>query len=105
MNTWYSVAILAIIQSVLAGLITHVLKAHIVKRDEKEQSREAARLKRDKLLLQATIANSELAYAVVAAIKRGTPNGEVEIAEKAYHEAMSEYKEFIEIQGIESLHR
>ena len=59
MDTWYSVAILAIIQSILAGLITYVLKKHIVKKDEKEQSREAARLKRDKLLLQATIANSE----------------------------------------------
>ena len=105
MNTWYSVAILAIIQSILAGLITYVLKKHIVKKDEKEQNREAARLKRDKLLLQATIANSELAYAVVAAIKRSTPNGEIEIAEKAYHEAMGEYKEFIEIQGIENLHR
>ena len=105
MNTWYSVAILAIIQSILAGLITYVLKAHIIKKDEKEQSREAARLKRDKLLLQATIANSELAYAVVASIKRGTPNGEIEIAEKAYHAAMGEYKEFIEIQGIENLHR
>lgn len=105
MDTWYSLAILAIVQSVLAGLMTHILKTHIVKKDEREQSREAARLKRDKLLLQATIANSELAYAVVAAIKRGTPNGEIEIAEKAYHEAMGEYKEFIEIQGIENLHR
>ena len=105
MNTWYSVAILAIIQSILAGLITYVLKAYIAKKDEKEQSREAARLKREKLLLQATIANSELAYAVVAAIKRGTPNGEIEIAEKAYHEAMGEYKEFIAIQGIEDLHK
>ena len=105
MDTWYSVAILAIIQSILAGLITYVLKARIEKKDEREQSRESARLKRDKLLLQATIANSELAYAVVAAIKRSTPNGEIEIAEKAYHEAMGEYKEFIEIQGIENLHR
>lgn len=103
MNSWYELAILSVVQAILAGIITHVIKIQIEKKQAVETKQDEARLKRDKLILQATIANSELSYAVVAAIKRGTPNGEIEIAEKAYHEAIDEYKKFIQEQAIEKL--
>lgn len=64
------------------------------KRDEKEEGRARARRTETKLLLDLQMATAKLAYAVAMALKRGTPNGEVEEGVKAYEEAVEEFREF-----------
>jgi hypothetical protein len=49
------------------------------------------------------MANAKLAYAVAMAIKRGSPNGEVEEGIEAYTKAKEKYLKFIDEQAMERL--
>jgi hypothetical protein len=50
-----------------------------------------------------SFANGELGYAAAMALKRGTPNGEVEEAIKAYSDAKGEYNKFINQVHVEEM--
>ena len=102
-NNWWTTIILALVQTVLAAIITHSIKKRIDAKAEFEHTREAMRQKRDELLLHITMADADLSYAVVAAIKRGSPNGEVERAVEKYNKAMEAYTEFMQSQAIAKL--
>ena len=102
-NNWWTTIILALIQTVLAAIITHSIKKRIDAKAELEHTREAMRQKRDELLLHITMADADLSYAVVAAIKRGSPNGEVEKAMEKYNKAMEVYTDFMQSQAIAKL--
>lgn len=102
-NDWCTTIILALVQTVLAAIITHSIKKRIDAKAELEHAREATRQKRDELLLHITMADADLSYAVVAAIKRGSPNGEVEKAMDKYNEAMDAYTDFMQSQAIARL--
>ena len=102
-NNWWTTIILAFVQTVLAAIITHSIKKRIDAKAELEHAREAMRQKRDELLLHITMADADLSYAVVAAIKRGSPNGEIEKAMDKYNEAMSAYTDFMQLQAIARL--
>ena len=102
-NNWWTTIILALVQTVLAAIITHSIKKRIDAKTELEHAREAMRQKRDELLLHITMADADLSYAVVAAIKRGSPNGEVERAVEKYNKAMEAYTDFMQSQAIAKL--
>ena len=102
-DNWWTTIILALIQTVLAAIITHSIKKRIDAKAELEHAREAMRQKRDELLLHITMADADLSYAVVAAIKRGSPNGEVERAVEKYNKAMEAYTDFMQSQAIAKL--
>ena len=102
-NNWWTTIILAFVQTVLAAIITHSIKKRIDAKAELEHMREAMRQKRDELLLHITMADADLSYAVVAAIKRGSPNGEIEKAVEKYNKAMEAYTDFMQSQAIAKL--
>ena len=102
-NDWWATIILALVQTVLAALITHSIKKRIDAKTELEHAREATRQKRNELLLHITMTNADLSYAVVAAIKRGSPNGEIEKAVEKYKKAMEAYTDFMQSQAIAKL--
>ena len=102
-DNWWTTIILAFVQTVLAAIITHSIKKRIDAKAELEHTREAMRQKRDELLLHITMADADLSYAVVAAIKRGSPNGEIEKAVERYNKAMDAYTEFMQSQAIAKL--
>ena len=102
-DNWWTTIILALVQTVLAAIITHSIKKRIDAKAELEHTREAMRQKRDALLLHITMADADLSYAVVAAIKRGSPNGEVEKAVEKYNKAMEAYTDFMQSQAIAKL--
>lgn len=102
-NNWWTTIILALVQTVLAAIITHSIKKRIDAKAELEHMREAMRQKRDELMLHITMADADLSYAVVAAIKRGSPNGEVERAVEKYNKAMEAYTDFMQSQAIAKL--
>ena len=54
-------------------------------------------------MLHITMADADLSYAVVAAIKRGSPNGEIEKAVEKYNKAMEAYTDFMQSQAIAKL--
>ena len=102
-NNWWTTIILALVQTVLAAIITQRKKKRIDAKAELEHTREAMRQKRDELMLHITMADADLSYAVVAAIKRGSPNGEVERAVEKYNKAMEAYTDFMQSQAIAKL--
>ena len=102
-SNWWTTIILALVQAVLAAIITHSIKKRIDAKAELEHAREAMRQKRDELLLHITMADADLSYAVVAAIKRGSPNGEIEKAVEKYNKAMEAYTDFMQSQAIAKL--
>ena len=102
-DNWWTTIILAVVQTVLAAIITHSIKKRIDAKAELEHAREAMRQKRDELLLHITMADADLSYAVVAAIKRGSPNGEIEKAVEKYNKAMEAYTVFMQSQAIAKL--
>ena len=102
-NNWWTTIILALVQTVLAAIITHSIKKRIDVKAELEHTRETMRQKRDELLLHITMADADLSYAVVAAIKRGSPNGEIEKAVEKYNKAMEAYTDFMQSQAIAKL--
>lgn len=102
-DNWWTTIILAVVQTVLAAIITHSIKKRIDAKAELEHAREAMRQKRDELLLHITMADADLSYAVVAAIKRGSPNGEIEKAMEKYNKAMEAYTDFMQSQAIAKL--
>lgn len=113
-NVWYVAGILAIVQTVAAGVITFFIKRQFSNHDKRvvarkeahdkaQQERDAAKFDQECLQLEITMADAKLSYAIVAAIKRGSPNGEIEDALKDYKKAHDRYNLFLKKQGIHKL--
>ena len=84
----------SLIPTLITGIILFKLQQVSKKRDEKEEKQAKARRTETKLALDLQMATAKLAYAVAMAIKRGTPNGEVEEGIEAYNKALEEFREF-----------
>jgi predicted histidine transporter YuiF (NhaC family) len=78
----------------LTGIVLAVFSARQRQRDRGQEEREKARKRESLLNLNLTFAAAQLAYAVAMAVKRGSPNGEVEEGVDTYEKALSEYREF-----------
>lgn len=83
-----------IVPTLLTGLILFYIQREQKKRDEKEEKRVKTRQTEAKLALDLQMATAKLSYAVAMAIKRGTPNGEVEEGIDAYNKALDGFREF-----------
>ena len=90
--------LLTIAQTVFMGMLVFYLQRKQNRTDEKRDKLEEAKRKESLLELEMLMASAKLSYAVAMAIKRGTPNGEVEEGVKAYNEAHDHYTTFIETQ-------
>lgn len=90
--------ILAVLQTISTGLIVGILLALFNRKQNKVDSEavklEELRKKKDVLVVSLLVATAELSYAIAMAIKRGSPNGEVEVAVDRYNRAMKKFREF-----------
>lgn len=111
MGVWYIAFAVAVFESVVAAVIVFIIKRQFSKHDQRivarkkeqdalQEKKDAARFEQEKLQLEITMADAKLSYAIVAALKRGSPNGEVEDALKAYSAAHKSYEAFLQMQGI-----
>lgn len=73
------------------------------RRDAVTDERASARKRESLLALELQMATAKLSYAVAVAVKRGTPNGEVEEGVKAYEDARKKYLSFLNEQATEHL--
>lgn len=94
MSDWLVSLIVGLIPSIIATSVAFYWQRAQRKRDEKVEGRAKARRTADKLSLDLQMATAKLAYAVAMAIKRGTPNGEVEEGIEAYETALEQYRQF-----------
>lgn len=95
--------ITALLPSLIVSLVMAYFNSRQKKREKAIDDRAEARKKENLLALDLQMATAKLAYAVAMAIKRGTPNGEVEEGIEAYEEAKKKYLHFLDEQAIERL--
>ena len=96
--------VLGLIPSVITSLMVFYWQRAQKRRDTETEKRAEARKREGLLSLELQMATAKLAYAVAMAVKRGTPNGEVEDGIEAYDEARSKYLAFLNEQAEEHLH-
>jgi hypothetical protein len=83
-----------LVQAIAPGIIVGVILATWNKRQNNGDEKEANEKRKDALMISLLVATAELSYAITMAIKRGSPNGEVEVAVKRYNKAMDKFREF-----------
>ena len=83
---------------IISGVIVGIVMAYW---NHKQKLREAAadedpkqRLRSEKVRISLLVAAAKLSYAVAMAVKRGSPNGEIEQGVAQYQEAMREFRQF-----------
>lgn len=84
----------AVLPSIIVGIFVAVWNAGQKKKSDEEKQKELSRLRAEELEISLLVATAQLSYAVAMAIKRGTPNGEVEEGIEQYQKAMSQFREF-----------
>lgn len=102
MMDWVLIAIEAAI-AIATGYILWRIQRSQDKRERGEEERENALKKRDLLSLEMQMASAKLSYAVAMAVKRGSPNGEIEEGIKAYEDAERKYMTFLNEQAAEHI--
>ena len=87
-----------IIEKFLPGIVVGLVLAwwnrKQNKKDTETSETEMNKKLKDSLEISLLVATAELSYATTMAIKRGSPNGEVEVAVKRYNKAMDKFREF-----------
>lgn len=99
-NAWYWVAALFVLQLAANVIISHSLNKKLAERDKRQEEIEKARVEYENVVFDLTNATAKLSYALAMAIKRGSPNGEVEAGINAYTDAMDNKDRFIQKQAI-----
>lgn len=99
---WFVICIF-VLQIVANVIISHMIKKKLEERDKKQAEKEQARVEYENVVLDVTNANAKLSYALAMAIKRGSPNGEVEAGISAYNDAMNKQTKFLQKQAIYSI--
>jgi hypothetical protein len=84
----------AIAPSLVVGIFLALWNKKQNKRIKADTEREQNEKRKDALVISLLVATAELSYAITMAIKRGSPNGEVEVAVKRYNKAMEKFREF-----------
>lgn len=83
-----------VISGALVAVFTAVFNRHYEKANSKDDAEAEERKKEAWLMRNLLFAIAKLAYACTMAIKRGAPNGEIEVGVAAYEEAMKSYRDF-----------
>ena len=86
--------IFAILPSIVVSIVMFFFNKKQSKRDDDAKEREELRIEGENVRLNLLLSANKLSYAVAMAIKRGTPNGEVEEGIGQYKKAMDEFKEY-----------
>lgn len=84
----------AIIPGLIVGLVMAIWNRKQSKKFKAMDEQEENTKTKDGLLISLLVATAELSYATTMAIKRGSPNGEVEVAVKRYNKAMEKFRDF-----------
>lgn len=95
--------ILAAAPSIVCGVAMAYFNRELKRRDGQAEAHSQARRKESLLSLEMQMATAKMAYAAAMAIKRGTPNGEVEEGVAAYEEARKKYLGFLNEQAADHL--
>lgn len=99
-NVWWVAGFLFVLEIVVNVVITNRLNKKLKERDEKQEQIEKARLEYELTVLDVVNASAKLSYALAMAIKRGSPNGEVEAGIDAYNSAMQKEEKFLKEQAL-----
>ena len=94
MPEWVITLAWAIAPSLFVSIIMACWNQKQNKRAEEDKARDEMAREKDSLEISLLVATAELSYAVVMAMKRGSTNGEVEIALRRYNRAMDKFREF-----------
>lgn len=89
---------LALLPSLIVSIYMALFNRKISKKDRYAESFDAARRESDQLKLSLLLATAQLSYAVAVAMKRGHPNGEIEVGIEQYNEALKKFREFERLQ-------
>lgn len=84
----------AIVPGIIVGIVLFYWERRQKKRDTHIGEQSALQIEKDMLQLDLLVATAQLSYAVAMAQKRGTPNGEMEIAIEKYETAMEKFRKF-----------
>ena len=99
--------IMGLVSAVLPSIVVGVFMAYYNKsqnkKDKEREKIDEARRKESLLALEMQMATAKLAYALAMAVKRGTPNGEVEEGVRAYEEANGKFLDFLNEQALNHL--
>jgi len=95
---------LDMLPSIIVGLFAFYWQRAQKKRDKATDDNRKARQEETMLMLQLQWAANKLSYAVAMALKRGSPNGEVEKGIASYESAKKAYREFLDKQAMSHLH-
>ena len=95
--------ILGLVPTIATGIALFYWQRAQKKRDSDNEIHAEARKTEALLSLELQMATAKLSYAVAMAIKRGTPNGEVEEGVEAYTKAKDKYTNFLNGQAKEHL--
>ena len=80
--------------SLLVGLVLAGWNARQKKHSDRAAAQEQDRLENELMQIDLEVAAAQLAYAVAMAYKRGTPNGEMEVAIQQYEKAMDKFRKY-----------
>lgn len=91
--------LIGLIPALITGVAIFYVQRAQKKRDTAVAVRTAVRKEEALLALDLQMATAKLSYATAMAVKRGTPNGEIEDGIEAYEKARSKYYKFLNEQA------
>lgn len=94
MTTLLWAAAPGIISGVIVGLVLAYWNYKQKLREAAAEADRKQRLRSEKVRISLLVAAAKLSYAVAMAVKRGSPNGEIEQGVAQYQEAMREFRQF-----------
>lgn len=94
MPDWLITLLQTVTPSLLVGILLAIWTAKQNRHIQVQNERQNTAKRKDSLQISLLVATAELTYAIAMAIKRGTPNGEVETAIKRYNIAMEKFRTF-----------
>lgn len=103
--TWQIIALIAgLVGDFIIGVVLFVTTRRISRsqqrKEEADKEQHASKTKLELLHLQLVNAGNSLSYAVAMAVKRGTPNGEIEEGIAKYRKAKRAYFDYLTEIGI-----
>lgn len=84
----------ACVPGLIVGVTMALWNKQQKKRDDERRENEKERIKSETLRISLLLAVAQLSYAVAMAIKRGSPNGEIEAGIDQYDKSMIKFREY-----------
>ena len=93
----------AIVPGIIVGIVLAVWNKQQKKHIDHQKEIEQEQYDKDMVKINLELASAQLAYAVAMAYKRGTPNGEMEVAIHQYEKAMANFRNFERKQMVKNI--